>query len=94
MLRVLGIGDNVCDVYLHRGIMYPGGQALNFAVYAKKLGAAPDFMGVFGNDAVAEHVKKTPEGWGIFTSYRESEPGYVPPVPEESETETSEDAEV
>ena len=43
-----------------------------------------------------EHVKKTPEGWGIFTSYRESEPGYVPPVPEEAETEpeTSEDAEV
>ena len=49
-----------------------------------------------------EHVKKTPEGWGIFNSYRESEPGYVPPVPEETnvdsepeaETESSEDAEV
>ena len=45
-----------------------------------------------------EHVRKTPEGWGIFTSYRESEPGYIPPVPEESEseseTETSDDAEV
>ena len=65
MLRVLGIGDNVCDVYLHRGIMYPGGQALNFAVYAKKLGAAPDFMGVFGNDAVAEHVKKTLDSLGV-----------------------------
>ena len=65
MLRVLGIGDNVCDVYLHRGIMSPGGQALNFAVYAKKLGAAPDFMGVFGNDAVAEHVKKTLDSLGV-----------------------------
>ena len=45
-----------------------------------------------------EHVKKTPEGWGIFSSYLESEPGYIPPEPEESEpeneTETSDDAEV
>jgi hypothetical protein len=45
-----------------------------------------------------EHVKKTPEGWGIFHSYLESEPGYVPPEPEEekseSEADTSDDAEV
>ena len=33
MLKVLGLGDNVCDVYLHTGTMYPGGQAVNFAVY-------------------------------------------------------------
>ena len=65
MLKVLGMGDNVCDVYLHRGTMYPGGQALNFAVYAKKLGAASDFMGVFGNDAVAEHVKNTLDSLGV-----------------------------
>ena len=45
MLKVLGIGDNVCDVYLHKEIMYPGGQALNFTAYAKKLGADADFMG-------------------------------------------------
>ena len=45
-----------------------------------------------------EHVKKTPEGWGIFHSYLESEPGYIPPEPEEekseSEADTSDDAEV
>ena len=57
MIRVLGLGDNVCDVYLHTGIMYPGGQALNFAVYAASLGAQADYMGVFGSDAVAAHVK-------------------------------------
>ncbi len=47
----------MCDVYLHTGIMYPGGQALNFAVYAASLGAQADYMGVFGSDAVAAHVK-------------------------------------
>ena len=53
MVKVLGLGDNVCDVYLHTGTMYPGGQAVNFAVYAGQLGAQADFMGVFGGDAVA-----------------------------------------
>ena len=65
MLKVLGIGDNVCDVYLHKEIMYPGGQALNFTAYAKKLGADADFMGVFGKDAVAEHVKNTLDALGV-----------------------------
>ena len=26
-MRVIGIGDNVCDKYLHQQTMYPGGQA-------------------------------------------------------------------
>lgn len=35
MVKVLGLGDNVCDVYLHTETMYPGGQALNFSANAK-----------------------------------------------------------
>ena len=34
-MKVIGIGDNVCDKYIHLNTMFPGGQALNFAVYAK-----------------------------------------------------------
>lgn len=45
MVKVLGLGDNVCDVYLHTDTMYPGGQALNFAVYARMLGAESEFLG-------------------------------------------------
>ncbi len=59
MVRVIGIGDNVCDCYEHLKMMFPGGQAMNFAVYAKMLGADSSYMGVFGNDAVAEHVIAT-----------------------------------
>lgn len=59
MVKVLGLGDNVCDVYLHTDTMYPGGQALNFAVYAKMLGVQSDFLGVNGTDAVAAHVLAT-----------------------------------
>lgn len=59
MVKVLGIGDNVCDKYIHSGMMYPGGQALNFSVYTKMLGADSSYMGVFGNDEVAAHIIKT-----------------------------------
>ena len=58
-MRVIGIGDNVCDKYEHLKMMFPGGQAMNFAVYAKLLGADASYMGVFGRDEVADHVIAT-----------------------------------
>lgn len=58
-MRVIGIGDNVCDKYEHLKTMFPGGQAMNFAVYAKMLGAESAYMGVFGSDEVADHVIAT-----------------------------------
>ena len=74
-MKVLGLGDNVCDVYLHTGTMYPGGQALNFAVYAHQLGLEADYMGVFGEDAVGDHVKKTLRDQGVGYSHCRSYPG-------------------
>jgi len=29
---------------------------------------------------IPDHAERTPEGWAVFHDYRESEPGYVPPV--------------
>ncbi|MBO0453200.1 MULTISPECIES: fructoselysine 6-kinase [Enterococcus] len=55
-MKVLGLGDNVVDKYVNLAIMYPGGNALNFAVFAKKLGQDSSFMGVFGSDAEGTHV--------------------------------------
>ncbi|WP_082053762.1 PfkB family carbohydrate kinase [Gordoniibacillus kamchatkensis] len=80
MIKVIGIGDNVCDIYVDSGEMYPGGQALNFAVYAKKLGAQAAYMGVFGNDDVARHIIHTLDVIGIDRSYcrtYEGENGYA-----------------
>lgn len=56
MLRVIGIGDNVCDKYVHQKKMYPGGQTVNFVVYSRMLGAEGAYIGVFGTDEVANHV--------------------------------------
>lgn len=58
-MKVIGIGDNVVDKYLHLNKMFPGGNALNFAVYAKKLGVPSAYIGVFGNDKAGTHVKNS-----------------------------------
>ena len=63
---VLGFGDNVVDIYEHTGTMYPGGNAVNFAVAAKQCGAARSaYMGYFGNDAAGEHVIASLQEEGI-----------------------------
>ena len=36
-------------------------------------------------NGIPAHASKTPEGWAVFTDYRQSEPGYV--FPEEKKTE-------
>lgn len=64
-MKVIGIGDNVCDKYIHLKTMFPGGQALNFSVYAKQLGADASYMGVFGTDQEAAHVIRTLDELGI-----------------------------
>ncbi len=33
-------------------------------------------------NGIPESAKRTPEGWAVFTDYRQSEPGYVPPAEE------------
>ncbi|GIP23760.1 fructoselysine 6-kinase [Paenibacillus sp. J22TS3] len=57
-MEVLGIGDNVVDKYVHLNLMYPGGNAVNFSVFSKKLGVDAAFMGTFGNDQEARHVEQ------------------------------------
>lgn len=79
-MKVIGIGDNVVDVYLHQNKMYPGGNALNFSVYAQKLGLDASYMGVFGNDIAADHITKTLKELEIDISncrYYEGENAYA-----------------
>lgn len=57
-MRLIGIGDNTIDDYEHLRTLFPGGNALNVAVYAAKLGCESAYQGVFGSDAAAEHMQK------------------------------------
>ncbi len=57
MLRIIGIGDNVVDRYLYKNKMYPGGNAVNVPVLAKRTGMAQAaYLGCLGNDAAGKHV--------------------------------------
>ena len=63
--RVVGIGDNVVDDYVDRCTMYPGGNALNFSIYAHLLGCDSAYIGVFGTDDAGRHVEESVSGLGI-----------------------------
>ena len=67
-MRVLGLGDNVCDKYLHTQTMYPGGNAMNVAVFALKLDCEAAYIGTFGDDEVGDHVSATAHSLGVDLS--------------------------
>ena len=79
-IRVIGVGDNVVDKYMHTKTMYPGGNAFNFSAYASMLGASSSYMGVFGSDEAAQLVQSTAKELGIDISHcrvEEGENGYA-----------------
>lgn len=66
--KIIAIGDNVCDKYLSRGKMYPGGQCVNTCVYARMNDTEAAYLGKFGNDSVAATVERTLAELGIDSS--------------------------
>lgn len=68
-LKIISIGDNVCDKYLSRGKMYPGGQCVNTCAYVKMNGLDAAYLGKFGSDAVASCVKSTLDRLNIDYSH-------------------------
>ena len=43
--KIIAVGDNVCDKYLSRGKMYPGGQCVNTCVYVKMNNMESAYLG-------------------------------------------------
>jgi fructoselysine 6-kinase len=55
---LVGIGDNVVDLYLDQGVYYPGGNALNVAVLARRFGLPETaYVGIVGNDPEGDHIR-------------------------------------
>ncbi len=79
-MKLLSIGDNVCDVYLHLETMYPGGQSLNVAVYANMLNQASGYIGIFGKDDISDHILSVLDEMQVDYSHSrhyEGENGYA-----------------
>ena len=50
-MRLLAVGDNCVDHYVELGRRFPGGNALNVAVYASRVpGVRAEYVGVAGTD--------------------------------------------
>jgi fructoselysine 6-kinase len=67
-MKLAGVGDNVVDSYRDLGVMYPGGQALNVAVYAQRLGVEAAYLGIVGDDRAGRHVLSALRAEGVDVS--------------------------
>jgi sugar/nucleoside kinase (ribokinase family) len=67
-LHLLAVGDNVVDCYPDLGVMFPGGNAVNVAVHARRAGAASAYLGAVGTDAAGGLVRGSLAAEGVETS--------------------------
>ena len=65
-MKLISIGDNVCDCYIDENIFFPGGNCVNVAVHAKRCGAQEvSYTGVLGNDFMADYILSCLEKEGV-----------------------------
>lgn len=57
MLSVVTFGDNVVDCYEDLGLMFPGGNALNVSVFARRFGANTSYIGAVSDDAAGRLIR-------------------------------------
>lgn len=64
------IGDNVVDHYLHEGVYYPGGNALNVAVLARRFGLSNSvYVGIIADDEEGKHIRSSMLAEGLTDEY-------------------------
>ena len=67
-VTLLTLGDNVVDRYLERGVLYPGGNAVNVAVHGRRCGAGTAYIGAVGTDLAGRTVLDALVAEGVDTS--------------------------
>ncbi len=69
-IGLVGVGDNVVDHYLDQGVYYPGGNALNVAVLARRCGSVNSaYIGILGEDEEGAHVHACILAEGLSADY-------------------------
>jgi Sugar kinases, ribokinase family len=68
-MKVLGYGDNVVDRFLDRRIEYPGGNCVNFAVFAAQQGVGAGYLGAFGSDDIGSFIRGELVSLGLDISH-------------------------
>jgi len=67
--RILGLGDNTVDTYVDQAMQYPGGNAVNVAVLAHRLGLEAGYLGCLGTDAAGDLLFEALQAEGIDISH-------------------------
>lgn len=73
--RLLGLGDNTVDTYVDRGLQFPGGNAVNVAVQARRLGAETGYLGCLGSDEAGRLLSDALRQEGVDTARCRMRPG-------------------
>ena len=58
-MRLVAVGDNVVDWYIEQDAMFPGGNAFNVAVLARRLGLPTAYVGKLGDDRAGQGMQAT-----------------------------------
>lgn len=69
MTSLIGVGDNTVDTYVHLRKLFPGGNAVNVAVFAKQLGHDAGYLGWLGKDERGDFILSSLKAEGLDVSY-------------------------
>ena len=66
--KIVAFGDNVVDCYADHDQMFPGGNALNHAVFAQRFGATAGYTGAVADDPAGRHIRDALVAEGVDVS--------------------------
>lgn len=76
-MKVIGYGDNVVDRYINQNVRYPGGNCINFAAYARRMGIEAAYLGYWGEDEEAQMIRDAMEDMKVDISHCRIQEGTV-----------------
>ncbi len=74
-VRILAFGDNVVDCYRDQNLMFPGGNCVNHAVFARRAGAETAYAGAVCDDDAGRLIRRALVDEGVDVSSLRVEPG-------------------
>jgi fructoselysine 6-kinase len=74
-VRILAFGDNVVDCYRDQNLMFPGGNCVNHAVFARRAGAETAYAGAVCEDEAGRLIRRALMDEGVDVSLLRLEPG-------------------
>ncbi|MBE2274783.1 MAG: ribokinase [Rhodobacteraceae bacterium] len=74
-VRIIAFGDNVVDCYRDQQRMFPGGNCLNHAVFARRVGAETAYAGAVSDDAAGHLIRQALIEEGVDVSLLRQMPG-------------------